>query len=299
MNTVKQIKQCKKETVNKYLVKPSTRKIKNKKIGINGYLFWGCLILIILIGSVITGSIFYNVDPNVIDPANRLEGFGTQSHLLGTDHLGRDMLARIIAGTRLTLLSSTISAMVAVALGIIIGLFAGMSKKTVDIIVMRFIDLLQSFPSILLAILIVAFIGPGLRNSMIAITIVNIPFYAVLTRSVTLSVKEKDFVKASHAIGNSQIYTALRHVLPNISTYIVSQMMMQVGWMMTSLTSLSFLGLGVQPPTAELGNILSELKTIIMLKPQLVMAPGLVIILAAAGFNLLGEGLKEHFDPKK
>lgn len=276
-----------------------TKPNQTVKINYNSYLILGTFFLVLLVGSVLVGSLFYHVDPNAIDPANRLASFGTENHLLGTDHLGRDMMARLIAGTRLTLFSSVIAAFFAVCLGVIIGLIAGMSSKTVDIVVMRFIDLLQSFPSILLAILIVAFIGPGLRNSMIAITIVNIPFYAVLTRSVTLSVKEKDFIKASYAIGNSHVYTAVKHVLPNISTYIISQMMMQVGWMMTSLTSLSFLGLGVQPPAAELGNILSELKTIMLLKPQLVMAPGIIIIFAAAGFNLLGEGLKEHFDPKQ
>lgn len=268
------------------------KKVYNKK------LVAGAAIVLIILSISIFGPVFYQVNPNTIDPVQRLSSIHSEGHILGTDHLGRDMLARILHGTKLSVLSSFATALVAIVLGVAIGLFAGMSKKWVDIVVMRIVDLLQSFPSILLCVLIVAILGPNLRNAMIAIAIVNIPFFAVLTRSVTLSEKEKEYVRASKAIGNSDLYTAVVHILPNISTYLISQSMMTVGWMLTSLTSLSFLGLGVQPPEAELGSMLGELRTVMILKPSIVAIPGIVIIIIVIGINLFGDGLKEQLDPK-
>lgn len=264
----------------------------------NGYIVIGASILLVLTLVVFLGPLLLQTDPNAIQPADRLLHVGSPGHPLGTDHLGRDMLARILYGSRLSLVTAVSTALCAAVMGVSVGLVAGMGNKTVDIVVMRVVDMLQSFPNILLAILIVAFLGPNLTNAMIAIAVVNIPFFAILTRSVTLSMKEKDFVKASAAIGNSTLVTTLRHVVPNISPYIISQSMMNVGTMLTVLTSLSFLGLGVQPPTAELGSMLGELRTVMTNIPDVVACPGLVIVLAVIGFNLLGDGLRDHFEPK-
>ncbi|MDD3242409.1 MAG: ABC transporter permease [Eubacteriales bacterium] len=264
----------------------------------NPYMIFGASLLILITLVVLIGPLVLQTDPNAINPKMRLQHVGTPGHLLGTDHLGRDMLARILYGGRMSLLTAVLTAFCAAIAGVSVGLVAGMSNKTVDIIIMRVVDMLQSFPNILLAILIVAFLGPSLVNAMIAIAVVNIPFFAILTRSVTLSMKEKDFVKASHAIGNSKLVTTLRHVIPNISPYIISQSMMNVGTMLTVLTSLSFLGLGVQPPTAELGSMLGELRTVMTKIPDVVACPGIVIVLAVIGFNMLGDGLRDHFEPK-
>lgn len=282
----------------KWLCHPNRRKKNLSKKKINAYIWAGATLLAVLLVFLLVTPLLVELDPTTVHPSQRLSPIGTPGHILGTDHLGRDMLSRIVYGGRTTLISGVATALIAAVCGTAYGMFSAMSSKTVDIIAMRLIDLLQSFPSILLAILVVAFAGPGLRNAMLAVALVNIPFFAVLTRSITLSTKEKNFVKASYAIGNSKFYTAVHHVLPNISSYTISQSMMEVGWMMVMMTSLSFLGLGVQAPDPELGNILSELRTVMTKAPALCMEPGIVIIVAVAGFNLLGEGLSAYFDPR-
>jgi peptide/nickel transport system permease protein len=133
---------------------------------------------------------------------------------------------------------------------------------------------------------------------MFAVALVNIPFYARLTRSVTLSVKQKEYIEASFAIGNSYFKTILRHIVPNISPYIISQTMMNIGWMIMETTSLSFLGLGVQPPTSDWGSMLGEARTVMLVAPMVVALPGLCIFIVVFGFNILGDGLRDLFDPR-
>ncbi|MGM8212911.1 ABC transporter permease [Virgibacillus sp. W0430] len=261
----------------------------------------------IVVGSVLVGAfvliailapILAPMNPDQVNPAARLAGIGTEGHILGTDHLGRDMLSRLIYGSQVTLLSGLAAALMAMLAGVSLGVFAAMSHKRIDNIIMRFIDVLMAFPAILLAILIVAFLGPGLKNALIAVASVNIPFYARLTRSVTLSLKEMEFIEASNAIGNRKSKTVFKHILPNISAYIVVQSMMNIGWMITETASLSFLGLGAQPPTADWGSMLGEGRSIMTIAPLTVALPGICIFLVVMGFNLLGDGLRDYLDPK-
>lgn len=188
--------------------------------------------------------------------------------------------------------------MMAMLIGVTIGVTSAMNNSWIDNILMRFIDVLMAFPAILLAILIVAFLGPGIENAMLAVAIVNIPFYARLSRSVTLSLRGKEFIEASEAIGNSKIKTIIKHILPNISPYIIVQSMMNIGWMITETAALSFLGLGAQPPTADWGSMLGEARSVMVIAPMVVALPGLCIFLIVMGFNLLGDGLRDRFDPK-
>lgn len=262
------------------------------------YMYLGGSFVIIVVLIAIFAPLLAPMDPIAIDPAHRLQRIGTQGHPLGTDHLGRDILSRLIFGSRITILTGVGAALLAMLTGVTIGLFSAMSTQKMDNAIMRFIDILMAFPAILLAILIVAFLGPGIQNAMLAVAIVNVPFYARLTRSVTLSAREKEYIEASTALGNSKIMTVFRHIIPNISPYIIVQTMMNIGWMITETASLSFLGLGAQPPAAEWGSMLGEARSILVVAPWVVTLPGLCIFFTVLGFNLLGDGLRDRWDPK-
>lgn len=265
---------------------------KHQYIGIGGSI----VVFFILIA--LLAPLLSQLDPNQINPGNRLASIGAEGHPLGTDHLGRDMLSRLIWGSQITIIAGFLAALLAMVIGVTMGLIAGMKGSNWDNIVMRLVDIMMAFPAILLAILIVAFLGPGIKNAMIAVAIVNIPFYARLTRSVTLSLKETEFIEASEAIGNSKLKTIVRHILPNISPYIIVQSMMNIGWMITETAALSFLGLGSQPPTADWGSMLGEARSVMSVAPLMAALPGLCIFLLVMGFNLLGDGLRDRFDPK-
>lgn len=264
----------------------------------NSYVIIGGFIILMFLILAIFSPLLSPMDPDQIDPAQRLSPVGTEGHILGTDHLGRDMLSRLIWGSRITIVAGIGAAMMAMLIGVTIGVTSAMNSSWIDNILMRFIDVLMAFPAILLAILIVAFLGPGIENAMLAVAIVNIPFYARLSRSVTLSLRGKEFIEASEAIGNSKIKTIIKHILPNISPYIIVQSMMNIGWMITETAALSFLGLGAQPPTADWGSMLGEARSVMVIAPMVVALPGLCIFLIVMGFNLLGDGLRDRFDPK-
>ena len=269
-----------------------------RKIHKDSYIYVGGLLVSIFIIIAILAPLLAPHDPDRIDPVNRLASVSTEGYPLGTDHLGRDLLSRLIYGSRITILAGAGAALLAMILGVTVGIFAAMGSQRVDNLVMRIIDVLMAFPAILLAILIVAFLGPGIRNAMLAVAIVNIPFYARLTRSVTLSTKEKEYIEASQALGNKKVMTIIKHIIPNISPYIIVQTMMNIGWMITETASLSFLGLGAQPPAAEWGSMLGEARSILTIAPWVVTFPGLCIFFTVLGFNLLGDGLRDRWDPK-
>jgi peptide/nickel transport system permease protein len=275
----------------------SKTSIRSGQWKMNNYMRIGGFIIAVFVLVALIAPLLSPDDPNAIIPKNRLAPIGTAGHFLGTDHLGRDLLSRLIWGSRISLEAGIGAAAIAMLLGVTIGIAAGMNGKLLDNVLMRVIDILLSFPAILLAILVVAFMGPSLKNAMFAVALVNIPFYARLTRSVTLSVKQKEYIEASFAIGNSYFKTILRHIVPNISPYIISQTMMNIGWMIMETTSLSFLGLGVQPPTSDWGSMLGEARTVMLVAPMVVALPGLCIFIVVFGFNMLGDGLRDWFDP--
>jgi peptide/nickel transport system permease protein len=218
-------------------------------------------------------------------------------HWLGNDEIGRDLLSRLLQGARLSLIVGFISVGIGLFVGVPLGLFAGYFGGTLDMISMRLVDILLAFPSILLAILVVAMFGPSLNNAMIAIGIVSIPIYARLIRSSTLAVKEELFIEASRVMGASNLSIIARHILPNTFAPIVVQSTLQLAAAIQASAALGFLGLGAPPDVPEWGNMLQKGRTYIFSAPHIVVFPGLATMLIVLGFNLLGDGLRDALDP--
>jgi peptide/nickel transport system permease protein len=229
--------------------------------------------------------------PRQLKPPSR--GF-----LLGTDEFGRDMLSRIIFGARIALGIGTLAVGIAVALGVPLGLMAGYFGGVLDTAIMRTMDVLLAFPYLLLALIVVTLLGFGLTNVMIAVGLVYVPQYSRIVRSVALSVRERLFVEAAHAMGGSNLRIMLRHVLPNCLAPIIVQTTLSLGWAIVNAAGLSFLGLGAQPPTPEWGAMLSSGREYMRNAPWITTFPGLAILFTALGFNLLGDGLRDALDPR-
>ena len=237
-------------------------------------------------------------DPDAIDTARRLARPLTAGHVLGTDEFGRDLLSRLLYGARTSLVVGLAATALAAAAGSGFGLLAGFVGRWVDQVVMRSIDTLMAFPYFLLAIAIIATLGPGLVNGMVAVAIVNIPFYGRIVRATVLAVKETEYVEAARALGVSELRLSLTHVLRNCLAPLIVAVTLNVGGMITALAGLSFLGLGVQPPTSDWGSMLSSSRQYMNVAPHVAALPGLAIFLAVLGFNLLGDGLRDALDPR-
>ncbi|MGE5138961.1 MAG: ABC transporter permease [Rudaea sp.] len=220
-------------------------------------------------------------------------------HFFGTDDQGRDVFVRVLHGAPISLQVGLASVALALALGSLIGLVAGYSGGWIDNVLMRAMDVMLSFPSILLAIGIVAARGPGIYNTMLAIGVVNIPIYARLTRSVTLSIKEQEYVTAARSVGVRSARMLSRHILPNSLSPIIVQGTLSIATAIIEAAGLGFLGLGAQPPTPEWGAMLSDgYKYLTVGAWWVLLFPGLAIIFTTLGFNLLGDGLRDALDPR-
>lgn len=221
-----------------------------------------------------------------------------QEYLFGTDELGRDIFSRIIYGTRISLLASVFAVALAMLIGITLGAIAGALGGIVDDIIMRICDIFLRFPSLLLAIVIAAFAGPSLRNALIAIAISWWPWYARIVRGQAISLKERQFVKAARALGNVQSKIIFQHIVPNCMGPVIVQATMDLGGIILTLASLSFLGLGAQAPTPEWGLMINTSKTYFMNAWWYSVFPGLAIFVTVLAFNLIGDGLREIMDPR-
>jgi peptide/nickel transport system permease protein len=237
-------------------------------------------------------------DPDAVDTPNRLQPPLSRGHVLGTDEFGRDLLSRLVWGARVSLLAGVGTAGLAMALGVVLGVLAGYYTGWVETLVMRLTDILMAFPYILLAIAIVAGLGPGLRNAMIAIAIVGFPLYTRLVRSVVLSIREREFVEAARALGSTDRVVLLRHVAPHLVSPVVVAFSLDVGAKILATAGLSFLGLGTQPPTADWGSMLATGRNFVILRPHVVLLPGLAIFAIVLALNLVGDALRDTLDPR-
>lgn len=222
----------------------------------------------------------------------------SSAHVLGTDQYGRDLFSRILYGARLSLFEIFVGVGLALLLGVPVGLVSGYFGEKVDKAVTWATDVLYAFPGIVLTLLIVAILGPSLINTLIAIAIFSVPVYARLTRNLTLSLKQMEFIEASRALGAGNVRILVRHVLPNALVPILVQATLSAGDVVLTASGLSFLGLGAQPPVAEWGAMMGEGRNFLGVATYLSLFPGIVITLAALGFNVFGDGLRDRLDPK-
>jgi len=221
------------------------------------------------------------------------------AHPLGTDQYGRDVLSRIIYGSRTALLAIAVADGIALVIGAALGLFAGFLGGRADAFVMRLVDVLLAFPYLLLALIIVAALGPSLINSIVAIGIVYTPQYARLIRGQVLAVKATEYVLASQALGASPLRIMLRHILPNSFTPLLVMATLQSGTVVVETAGLSFLGLGAQPPSPDWGALLADGQGYFLTAWWIATFPGLAIFAVVIGFNLFGDALRDHFDPRR
>ena len=264
----------------------------------SGSAVFGLVLVMVLGAAAVLAPLLAPHNPDTIDTARRLARPFTVGHPLGTDEFGRDLLSRLLYGARTSLVVGLAATGLAAVAGSGLGLLAGFVGRWVDQVVMRSIDTLMAFPYFLLAIAIIATLGPGLVNGMVAVAIVNIPFYGRIVRATVLAVKQTEYVEAARALGLSELRLSLSHVLRNCLAPIVVAVTLNVGGMITALAGLSFLGLGVQPPTSDWGSMLSSSRQYMNVAPHVAALPGLAIFLAVLGFNLLGDGLRDALDPR-
>ena len=267
------------------------RRFVRRRIVLVGVILVGLEVLLALAAPVLAP---YN--PNAQDFRAVLQGPGWP-HVLGTDDLGRDILSRLLYGARLSLQVGIVAVTLAVAVGVPLGLVVGYVGGRLDEVVMRVVDSLMALPSLVLALVITAVLGSGLQNAMIAIAIVAIPTYTRLMRGQVLSVKQNDYVLAVFACGAQVPRILFRHILPNAIAPIVVQASLGIGFAIITESSLSFIGLGAQPPTATWGSMVQVGFQYLEIAPWFVLAPAAMIFLAVLGFNLLGDGLRDALDP--
>ena len=259
--------------------------------------FGGILLLIILTLSILA-PILPLKEPNITNTADRFMVPFEGGNILGTDHLGRDLLSRLLWGTQLSLAVGFAAAFIAATFGSILGAIAGFYGQKTDNIIMRFIDMLMAFPYILLALAIVAALGPGLFNALIAVALVNIPFFARNIRGVTVTLANKEFIEAARLSGMSNLRILIVEIFPNLLPMIVIAMSTTVGWMILETAGLSFLGLGSQPPQADLGSMLGEARSALITNPHTSFVPGIMIFCIVIGINLFGDGVRDALDPR-
>ncbi len=275
-------------------IKEIWRRILKNKLAVVGL-----IVIVIFILVAIFADVIANYDNMAIAQNGdiRLQG-PSLSHLFGTDAYGRDVFARIVHGARVSLSIGITSTIISVIVGGFLGAITGFYKGIIDSIIMRIMDIMQCIPSLLLAITIVAALGPGIENVLIAMTISTVPGFVRITRSTVLTAVDMDYVEAARSCGTKNSRIIFRHILPNAMGPIIVQATMAVAGMIMAAAGLSFLGMGMQPPAPEWGGMLTEGKEYMRQAPYLVAFPGMAIVLISLSINLFGDGLRDAMDPK-
>ncbi len=259
---------------------------------------FGLAVLLLLVVAAVAGRALAPYGPNAVDVASRLQG-PTLSHPFGTDELGRDVLSRVLIAARASLLVGLVSVGIALTAGVVLGLVAGFYGRWVDDVVMRLMDMLFAFPAILLAIAILAVLGPGIVNVMIAIGVVYTPIFARITRASVLSVREEVYVRAARSLGVGDLRLLRLHVLPNVLAPIIVQTSLSLAFAILSEAALSFLGLGVQPPDPSWGRMLLEGRGFVEQAWWMGVFPGIAIFVTVLSFNVVGDALRDALDPRQ
>lgn len=281
-----------KEPVRSSLFLDALKRLRKNRLAIVGIALIGAFLFMAIFASFITPYDPIEQDwQSVQKPPSR-------THLLGTDELGRDLLSRIIHGARISIIIGLISVSIGLFFGTTVGLVAGYFSGWLDTVLMRLMDIMLAIPYVLLAIAIVAILGPGLGNTMIAIGIVTIPQFARIVRSSVLEIKSKDYVEAARALGASHWRIMLRHVMINALSPLIVQSTLTIASAILNAAALGFLGLGAQPPTPEWGVMLSDGRLLLLVAPWIVTFPGIAIMLSVLGFNIFGDGLRDALDPR-
>ena len=258
----------------------------------------GLVLLIFVLAIAIFADIIVPYEEAITqDPANRLQG-PSGEHWFGTDELGRDVFTRVVHGSRYSLWIGVSTSIFSLIIGGLLGAVAGYYGKTIDNVIMRLTDVVMTVPPILLSLAVVAALGANLTNLLIAITVSCIPNMVRMVRSTVLTVIDNDYIEAAKSYGSSDMRVILRYVIPNALGPIIVTTTMNVAAMILSASGLSFLGMGVQPPSPEWGALLSDARQYMFNAPYLLYFPGLFIVIAALSFNLAGDGLRDALDPK-
>jgi peptide/nickel transport system permease protein len=277
-------------------IESPTRRALRRLFRRKGAVF-GMAIIALFIAMAVLAPLFAPYDPTA-QSWTAVRKAPSAAHWFGTDELGRDVLARVIYGARASLLAGVISVAIALSIGVPLGLIAGYLGGPVDMLLSRITDAMLACPFLILAIALAAFLGPSLGNAMIAIGITTTPILVRLTRGQVMAVKVEDYVEAARALGNPRWRIAILHILPNILPALLVQATLSIAAAIIAEASLSFLGLGQQPPAPSWGSMLNSAQRFLTQAPWMAIWPGLAIFLAVLSFNLIGDGLRDALDPR-
>ena len=257
----------------------------------------GSVIIAVLIILACFAPFITHSDPLKVNMNEKLQGVST-AHVMGTDQLGRDMFSRVLYGARVSITASLSVVVICMSFGTLVGSIAGYYGGIIDEIIMRAVDIIMAFPSFILPIAIAGVLGPSVSNIIFAMTITSWVGYARMMRSSVLSIKHIDFVEAAKAMGSSKVKIIWRHIIPNAVQPLVVYAAFNASHTILAISGLSFIGLGAQPPTPEWGAMLKEAVTFVATSPHLFIFPGIMVMLTVLGFNLIGDGLRDLFDPR-
>jgi len=273
------------------VVLDTVKKLLKNRLAVVGLIILTIIVLLAIFAPVVT-----SYSPFEQNLANKNLSIGAENHFLGTDDYGRDMWARLVYGARISLTVGITTAAIGATVGTVLGLVAGYFKK-LDNVIMRFMDLLFAFPGILLALLIIAVLGTDMINIVIAISIWSIPSFARIVRGSVLSIKNEEYILTLQSVGAGHSRILFKHILPNSMAPIIVNATMRMGSAILSTSSLSYLGLGAQPPSPEWGAMISQGQALLWDAPHMAVLPGIAIMLTIFSFNVVGDGLRDALDP--